>query len=122
MAESEFEGFVPPGTVLGWWRQEAKAEETKSKHQAVKTAEDLFLSLYAEGADPSEERATLKSLLALMLERKRILKPRGKALEGKPQQYFLVKTKETFEIPAVDLTAEAVRKIQEQLWAVIGEN
>lgn len=136
------------GPVVGWWSsivptpEETQAETNK---QQLRTTEGIFLSLYPEPEDEDEDaetdesaeddqaeqeiiddpelaadRDTLKYLLSLMLERKRILKPVGRAKPGDPTIYRHPKLDREFEVPSIDITGEAVLRIQEQLQAIIG--
>lgn len=72
----------------------------------------------ADPAEPADRRAvvdTLKHLLALMLERKRILKPVGRRrLEG-VQPYLHAKTKREYEVPVLPLDEGVVQRIEQSL-------
>ncbi len=118
---AETDNFSAPGPILGWWTQTVKDQkgEAEVRRRVIETSEELFLSLYEEGVDSAQESETLKFLLAIMLERKRILKRCGKPAAGEPQHYRHSKSGEEFDVPQVDLTAASVLKIQEQLQVLI---
>ncbi len=118
---AEVDSFTAPGQILGWWTQTVKDQEDEAevRRRVIETSECLFLSLYEEGAGCALESEALKFLLAIMLERKRILRRCGKPDAGEPQRYRHSKSEEEFDVPQVDLTASSVLKIQEQLRAVI---
>ncbi|MEM9226593.1 MAG: hypothetical protein AAGA45_01360, partial [Verrucomicrobiota bacterium] len=60
------------------------------------------------------ERATLKQLLALMLERKRLLKRVGPTKEG-VQVYMRPKHEEEYPVPMDEIAPEQLLAVQEQL-------
>lgn len=118
---SELEGFAVPERLLGRWSRVVKApdeEKREAQKQALATGEDIFLSLFAEGVEPSQEQSTLKQLLALMLERKRVLRAQGKPV-GQEQRYLHVKSKEIYTVPMRELTPEQIMSIESQLEAVV---
>ena len=55
-----------------------------------------------------------------MLERKKILRPRGPSADGLRQRYEHAKSKVMFEVPAGELTAEFFVAVQEQLSVLVG--
>lgn len=114
--------FNSPGIILGWWEQVVKdyGNEAEAKKQAINSSEELFLSLY-EDEEPVEanEREVIKFLLALMLERKKILKPLNKVPTGKIQKYIHQRTNREYEVQLVDLTAESVQGVMGQLHEVV---
>ena len=118
---AETDNFSVPGQILGWWTQVVRdmQNEANARRRAIETTEDLFLSLYEEGAVKTDESEVLKYLLAIVLERKRILRPIGKLSGGEPQLYRHSKSGEEYTVAQVDLTASNVLKIQDQLQAVI---
>jgi hypothetical protein len=58
--------------------------------------------------------------LALLLERKRILRPKGRSADGARNRYEHARSKAIFEIPAGDLTPEFFVWVQEQLRVLVG--
>jgi len=121
--------FQPQGLLLGRWERETtdgNDAEKEARKAMLVSAEELFFSLY-EGentppADDAEEAAELRGLLlqvlALQLERKRILRSEGKPVEGS-QPYLHVKSKRTFSLPVRELEPEKLFKVQEQLSALV---
>jgi hypothetical protein len=55
-----------------------------------------------------------------MLERKKILRPRGRSADGARNRYEHAKSKAIFEVPAGDLTPEFFVAVQEQLSVLVG--
>lgn len=114
--------FQPPGRVLGRWSRVVKASEDErreAQRQVLASAEEIFLSLFAEGTSPSEEGDTLKQLLALMLERKRVLRAEGTPDEQGRQRYWHIKGKATYTINVSALTPEKLQKIEAQLESIV---
>ncbi len=113
--------FTPSGILLGWWEQVMKNydNEAEAKRQAILSSEELFLSLYEEKENAAEEADVLKYLLALMLERKRILKPIDKVAEGHTQRYLHTRTKKEFSVPFVDIMTKSAQGVMDQLKGVI---
>ncbi|MDR2430375.1 MAG: hypothetical protein LBD14_05770 [Puniceicoccales bacterium] len=105
------------GVELGRWVREVKEraeEEREARLQLLATREEFFLSLYADAEDPSGEKAVLKQLLALLLERKRVLRALGRP-SGGVQRYLHVRTREEFDVPAGELVPEEVARVQSAL-------
>ncbi len=135
LLETEVAGFVPAGRVICRWVQvfRPRKQADNPERELKLTAESLFLSL----ADPSnanpdgdvigmtEEEAAnntrMTQVLALMLERKRVLRPKGTSADGQRTIYEHAKSKQIYEIPRVtDLSPEFFLSIQEQLAALVG--
>lgn len=74
----------PDGEVLCRWTRTYKprAAEMNAERELKLTAESLFLSLTEDAAAGVDENGALKQFLALMLERKRVLKNRGTSESG----------------------------------------
>jgi hypothetical protein len=70
--------------------------------------------------EPTTENTRLLQFLALMLERKKILKPRGRSADGARNRYEHAKTKQIFEVPVGELTPEFFIAVQEQLTVLVG--
>ena len=119
--EEEKGAYRPPGVVLGWWGRRLRKEEDgdEASKASVASTEEFFLSLYDDEERELEERAILKYLFAIMLERKRILKPVGRVEPGEPQSYVMRKLGRKFVVPSVDVTAESVMRVEEQLKACL---
>lgn len=117
VSAGESQEHQPSGAVLARWEQEKKevVSEAEAKKQTLQTSVGLFLSLFEVDGEGVEERDVLKYLLAIMLERKRILKPTGVKRKEKIQCYEMRELKRSFEVPIVDVTTESVMRIEEQL-------
>ena len=92
------------------------------------TAENLFLTLaIPAGTDPetldtgSQTLNTpLLQFLALMLERKKVIKPRGSTEDGQRNVFEHMPTHQSYEVPVGDLNVEFFQKIQEHLGVLVG--
>ena len=116
--ESEASGYEPGGELLGRWQRVVKApdEEGATVEERMASAEDLFCSLYENpGADDDGDAAALKHLLALFLERKRILKVKGRRNREGVQVYYHPKREADFEVPIVEITPEFMTRIEHNL-------
>jgi len=114
--------FRPAGLVLGRWNREVKErgeEERAQRAQLLASREELFLSLFEDPADPTGEKAILKHLLALLLERRRIIKAAGPAADGMTP-YLHVRTQQLLPVPAIDLQPEDIQRVQSTLDLLIG--
>lgn len=122
LLESSVSGFTAPGPVVCRWVQPYKPRKAGENHErALKlTTENLFLTLADPATEPTEENTRLLHFLALMLERKKILKPRGLTADGLRQRYEHARSKQVFELPAVELSPEFFVKVQEQLSVLVG--
>ena len=78
------------------------------------------MSLYENDKPAAQEESdALKHLLALMLERKRVLRALGKRQTGGLQLYRHVKTKQELEVPVVEISTNLMLKIQDTLGDII---
>ncbi len=119
---AEDNGYRPAGFVFCRWAQlykPRKADENPERTLKL-TAENLFLTLADPGNEPNPANTPLLQFLALMLERKRLLRPRGLSADGERNLLEHVKTHQVYEIAAGDLTPEFFAKIQEQLGVLVG--
>lgn len=119
--ESQVGSFSPEGFVACRWVQIYKSKRDENPDRTLKlNAENLFLTL----ADPTNElnvdSTRLVQFLALMLERKKLLRPRGHSADGSKNVYEHAKTKQIFEVPAGELTPEFFVAVQEQLTVLVG--
>ncbi|MDR0536410.1 MAG: hypothetical protein LBG65_08720 [Puniceicoccales bacterium] len=122
MLEANLSKLEPRGIELGRWTREVKErtdEEREARVQMLATREEFFLSLYNSPEDPTGDKAVLKQLLALMLERKRILRPLGRAVGG-VQRYVHSRTKEGYDVPAGEIDPARVAAVQETLELFVG--
>lgn len=114
--------FAPEGYVACRWVHVFKprrAGENPDRELKL-TAENLFVALADPSTEPTPENTRLVQFLALMLERKKILKPKGKSSDGSRLIYEHAKTKQVFEVSAGELTAEFFVAVQEQLSVLVG--
>lgn len=122
MLETEIARFETKGQIVCSWVHPYKARRSgDSADKTLKlTTENLFLTLADPATEPSEENTRLILFLALMLERKRILRPRGKTTDGARVRYEHARSKQIFELPADELTPEFFVRVQEQLSVLVG--
>ena len=114
--------FMPPAFVYCRWVvnfKQRKADENPALTLKL-TAENLFLTLAAPEAEPSDTNTPLLQFLALMLERKKAIKPRGRTEDGSRQIYEHMATHQLYEVPVGDLNVEFFQRIQEHLGVLVG--
>ena len=123
LLESESGNFVADGVVACRWVQVFKLRKAnENPERALKlTAETLFLTLADPTAEPTAESIRLLQFLALMLERKRVLRPKGRTADGARNIYEHAKSKQLFEVPVGELTPEFFVQVQAQLSVLVGE-
>jgi len=114
--------FVTEGFVACRWVHPFKPRRAgENPDRAMKlTAEHLFVTLADPTTEPTPDNTRLVQFLALMLERKRILKPRGRSADGERNRYEHAKSKAMFEVPVGELTPEFFIAVQEQLSVLVG--
>jgi len=135
--ESEDTGVCPPAAgpelverafVYCRWVvafKQRKAEENPALTLKL-TAENLFLTLAtaagSETQDPGSPtlNTPLLQFLALMLERKKLIKARGRSEDGQRHVYEHMATHQFYEVPVGDLNQEFFQKIQEHLGVLVG--
>jgi hypothetical protein len=120
--ESEESRALLPPTVYCRWLQEFKprpAEENADRLLKL-TAENLFITLCSPPNVPEPGNTPLIQFLALMLERKKLLRPRGQTEDGERVVYEHAGTHDRYEVPAADFTPEFFVKVQEQLGVLVG--
>jgi len=100
--------FHPESAVLCRWVHRFKPKKAgENPERLLKlTAENLFLTLADPVNEPSPVNTPLLQFLALMLERKRLLRPRGRTADGERNLYEHLRTHQLYEIPAGDLSPE----------------
>ena len=59
--------------------------------------------------------------LAFMLERKKVLRPKGRSADGEKNVYEHAKTKQLYQVPKGELTPEFFVQVQAQLSVLVGE-
>ena len=114
--------FRPEGTVLCRWvhRYKPKPKEDNPERTLKLTAENLFVTLADPANEPAPANTPLLQFLALLLERKRLLRPRGRTADGERNLFEHVRTHQMYEIPVGDLSPEFFARIQEQLGVLVG--
>jgi len=120
--ESEAPGYAPDGFVICRWTRifKSPAREDNPERALKLTAESLFLALVDPAAEPTPESTRLAQFLALLLERKRLLRRRGLTPDRTKERYEHARTKEIFDVPAGDLTPEFFAAVHEQLGVLVG--
>lgn len=119
---SEDAAYEKPAFVFCTWILPFKARRAEENPgRALKlTAENLFLTLADPLAEPDEANTPLLQFLALMLERKKVLRPRGVTVDGARSVYEHAKTHQRFEVPVGTLDEAFFMKIQGQLDLLVG--
>ncbi len=122
VAEAEQARFEPAGPVVCRWLQIFKPRKVgENPERTLKlTAESLFLALSDPANERTPENERLLQVLAMMLERKRVLRPKGRTADKKRLVYEHAKAKTLHEVEAAELTPEFFLSIQEQLAALVG--
>lgn len=120
--EGNAANFSPEGQVACKWVHAFKPRRAgENPDRALKlTAESLFVTLADPTTEPTPENTRLVQFLALMLERKKILRPRGRTADGQRNRFEHAKSKAIFEVPAGELTPEFFVAVQEQLSVLVG--
>ncbi len=119
---SEEAEFHPAGAELCRWVHifRPKPKEANPERTLKLTAENLFLTLADPANEPNPANTPLLQFLALLLERKRLLRPRGRTTDGERNLLEHLRTHQMYEIPVGDLSAEFFAKIQAQLGVLVG--
>ncbi len=120
--ESQLGTFQPEGQVACRWVHAFKPrKQGENADRALKlTAENLFVALADPTTEPTPENTRLVQFLALMLERKKTLRPKGRSADGLRNLFEHAKSKQIFEVPAGELTPEFFVAVQEQLSVLVG--
>ena len=119
---SEDANYAKPGFVFCTWAVPYKARRAEENPgRALKlTAENLFDTLADPTAEPNDTNTPMLQFLALLLERKKILRPRGLTPDGERQIYEHARTHQAYEIPVGVLDEAFFVKIQGQLDLLVG--
>jgi hypothetical protein len=120
--EPQIASFQPEGQVACRWVHAYKPRKHgENPDRALKlTAENLFVALADPTTEPTPENTRLVRFLALMLERKKTLRPKGRSADGLRNLFEHAKSKQIFEVPAGELTPEFFVAVQEQLSVLVG--
>jgi len=123
LLESEAAEYQPGGFIACRWAlvYKPRAKDENAERVLKLTAETLFLTLADPAALPSPENERLIRFLALMLERKRLLRPKGRSADRTRELYEHARTKQIFEVAAVDLDPDFFNAVQAQLSVLVGE-
>jgi hypothetical protein len=119
---SEDAAYVKPSFVFCSWTVSYKPRRSdENPGRTLKlTAENLFVTLGDPAAEPNPENTPLLQFLALLLERKRLIRPRGLTSDGERQVYEHMRSHQLYEIPVGTLDAEFFIRIQSQLDLLVG--
>ena len=120
--EVQLSEFQAEGTLVCSWVKPYKArEKNENPERELKlTAENLFVTLADPSNEPSEENTRLVQFLALMLERKRLLRPKGLNATRDKTIYEHAKSKERYEVEVGDFDPAFFIAVQEQLSVLVG--
>jgi hypothetical protein len=118
---AEEERVHPAGEVLCRWVRTFKPPEREvSPETGMRlTAESLLLSLTEDGTRP-EENGPLKQFLALMLERKRVIRSRGATPDGH-LLFEHLRSHRLLEIPAGEMDAAFFAGMRDKLDVLLRE-
>lgn len=122
LLESEDANLEKPAEVYCRWvlsYKPRKGEENADRTLKM-TAENLFVTLADPLNPPNDANTPLLQFLALMLERKKILKPRGQTPDGARNVFEHARTHQRYEIPVGELNAEFFVQIQGKLDVLVG--
>jgi hypothetical protein len=121
--ESNAASLVPEGFVACRWVQVYKLQpKEENADRALKlSADTLFQTLADPSTEPTPETERLVRFLALLLERKRLLRPRGKSPDGVRDVFEHARTKRLYEVSALDLSPQFFIEVREQLSVLVGE-
>lgn len=122
VAETDHDRFNPPGVVVCRWVHSFKPRKPgENAERTLKlTAETLFLTLADPANELTPENSRLLQFLTLMLERKRVVRLKGRTADGNRNVVEHVRSKQLFEIPADELTPEFFMQVQVQLSVLVG--
>ncbi len=122
LLESADAGQVWTVSIFCRWVVEYKMRRgEENADRALKlTAENLFLTLADPDNPPSETNTPLLQFLALLLERKRLLKARGITTDGERQILEHMPSHRLYEVPVGTLDEAFFVRIQEQLGVLVG--
>jgi hypothetical protein len=119
---TEDAAYGKPAFVFCSWTvayKTKRAEENPGRALKL-TAESLFLTLADPMTEPNEANTPMLQFLALLLERKKVLKPRGVTPDGARQIFEHAKTHQHYEVPVGTLDEAFFVKIQGQLDLLVG--
>lgn len=122
LLEGEVEEFKLPGVPLGCWKRIIKEDGSQelNRQEQMLVAEDFFFSLFEVSKEGktnagADELEALKHLLALLLERKRVLRVVGPRAKEGVQLYRHPKLEREFEIKVITVYPELMQKIMDTM-------
>ena len=120
---SQKAAFAPAGFVACSWVHPYKPRVAgeNSERTLKLNAETLFLALADPSTEVNAENTRLVQFLAFMLERKKVLRPKGRSADGEKNVYEHAKTKQFYQVPTGELTPEFFVQVQAQLSVLVGE-
>jgi len=122
MLESATGDFVADGALMCRWVRAYKPRKAgeNPERELKLTAENLFMTLVDPLTELTPDSERLVMFLALMLERKRVLRPKGRTADGAKNVYEHAKTKQIIEVPGGELTPEFFVQVRDQLGVLVG--
>lgn len=116
--------FEPPGGVICRWVRPYKprTSEADAGRLMKMTAENLFLTLADPETEATEENTRLVQFLALMLERKRLLRLRGRSEDGTRLRYEHTGSHTIYEVPETEMGQEFFTQVHNQLSVLFGKS
>lgn len=121
LAEHEAAATFPGEVLCRWTRTFRPVVAEVNVDRALKlSAENLFLTLTEDLDAPVEENGALKQFLALMLERKRLVRARGTSPDGSRRIYEHGRTKRMIEVPAGEMDDAFFLQMRDKLGALLG--
>ncbi len=123
LLSSHKQAFAPEGFVACSWVHPYKPRVAgENTERTLKlNAETLFLALADPATEATAENTRLVQFLAFMLERKKVLRPKGRSADGEKNVYEHAKTKLLYQVPKGELTPEFFVQVQAQLSVLVGE-
>ena len=121
LASAEGEFTPPPAAICRWVHVfKPRAREENQERNLKLGAETLFTTLCDPAVELSEENTPLVQFLALMLERKKVIRPKGLTADRARRIFEHAKSKQLYEVPVGELTPEFFIKVQKQLGVLVG--
>lgn len=122
LASAEDEFTPPPAAICRWVHVfKPRLKEENQERNLKLGAESLFTTLCDPAVELGEENVPLVQFLALMLERKKVIRPKGLTADRARRVFEHAKSKQLYEVPVGDLTPEFFIKVQKQLGVLVGE-
>ena len=122
LLESEESGMPSADAVLCRWVTvfKPRAPEANPERALKLTAENLFLTLADPAAERSAVNTPLLQFLALLLERKKLIKLRGITEDRERQIYEHMPSHQLYEVPVGTLDDAFFLRIREELGVLVG--